>query len=216
MLTPTLPGHASEGPPHPGSVARIADHLEAAIAVTSGKIAVVGYSFGGVVALELARRGLARIDRLMLLEPVAVPLLRAAGEDPTFAAAERVFSAYIAGVRRGTPDAIASMVDFWFGAGAFAAMPEKVRGGLNASARRNADDVAATFAETYDAEGLSRLPSRVEIVVGSNSPPTTYAIAAALQRLVPQASCSSLPGGTHAMLQTHAAVLADRIDAFCV
>ena len=69
---------------------------------------------------------------------------------------------------------------------------------------------------SYDAAGLARLPSLVEIVVGSNSPPTTHTIAAALQRLAPQARGTSLPGGTHAMLQTHAAALAERIDAFCV
>ena len=215
LLMPTLPGHASDAPAHPGSVGRIADLLEAELAAAPGRIAVIGYSFGGVVALDLAARGHPRIDRLMLLEPVAVPALKGAGEGDSYAVAERVFTAYIAAARQETPDAIGSMVDFWFGAGAFAALPERMRGALNAAARRNADDVAATFMASYDAASLARLPPEVEIVLGSASPPTTHAIAAALQRLAPRIRVTPLAGGTHAMLQTHAATLAEKIDAFC-
>jgi pimeloyl-ACP methyl ester carboxylesterase len=57
----------------------------AALLPCCGKIHVVGYSYGGAVALHLALANPARVRTLTLIEPVFVAALRHAGEHPAHA-----------------------------------------------------------------------------------------------------------------------------------
>ena len=92
---------------------------------TLGPPAVVaGHSYGGVVALTLALRAHLAMGALVLFEPVAVPILLTAGETDAYHAAKAIFDDYIARVEGGETGAVRRMVDFWFGPGAFARMPE--------------------------------------------------------------------------------------------
>ena len=75
-------------------------------------------------------------------------------------------------------------------------------------------DVAATFADDVTAADLAALDIPIRLVVGERSPPTAGRIAAAIAKLAPRTEIVSLPGGTHAMAQTHAAPLAEMIEAF--
>ena len=74
VLCPDLPGHCrSHGTP-PASVEAAADFVLALIDATGlGAVAVVGHSFGSLIALEVAARAPARVTRLTLIG-IAFPM----------------------------------------------------------------------------------------------------------------------------------------------
>lgn len=212
ILVPTLPGHGKQPAEDPTSVAALAESLVEIL--PAEPVTIVAHSFGGNVALRLAMRAPRRVARMMLLEPVTMRALDLAGDAATYESGKRHFDAYLTAARAGTPDAIGAMVDFWFGPGAFAAMPERMRQGLNASTPVSARDVAATFADDITSADLAALAMPIRLVIGERSPPTAGRIAVAIARLAPRVEIVSLPGGTHAMPQTHSAPLAEMIEAF--
>lgn len=69
VLAPDIPGFGyTEVPPRPYDVARWAEHLEAFLdAAGVAEVAVVGNSFGGALALNLAARAPQRVHRLVLM-----------------------------------------------------------------------------------------------------------------------------------------------------
>ncbi|MFX6182828.1 hypothetical protein ABTF56_21165, partial [Acinetobacter baumannii] len=60
----------------------------------------------------------------------------------------RFFTAYAARAAAGEKNAVADMVDYWFGAASFDRVPAPVQAFLDASAAKNARDVVSSFAET--------------------------------------------------------------------
>src|SRR5262249_51534386 len=107
------------------------------------------------------------------------------------------------------------MIDFWFGTGAYAALPTAVQGFLNAAAARNSMDVKASFSETISREQLASFDRPVLIAYGEASPPLARAIATALASLLPHAQVRSIAGASHAMLDTHPSDVAALIERLC-
>ncbi|WP_164516559.1 alpha/beta fold hydrolase [Minwuia thermotolerans] len=214
VAAPDLPGHGSSIPLEaPASertrVAAVAmlSHLEA----MTPPLTLVGHSYGGNVALHLAALAPERLAGLVLLEPVCFRALTLAGASAEFQAAERFFAAYVSVVESGAPDAIAAMVDYWFGKGVFDAMPPPARQHLNRAAAANARDVAASFADRIEAEALRRIACPVRLVAGAASPPVAGRILDALEQLLPDACRETIAGATHAMLDSHPVEVADLI-----
>lgn len=206
LVTPDLPGYGGttgqplNDAPDIGFAVRLIEGLVAEI----GQPAVLaGYSYGGAVALASVLRGVVSPGAVVLFEPVTIPVLRSEGDADGFAAAAEVFERYVSSQASGEPDAVGTMVDFWFGAGAYAATPEKVRHYLREHSSRNARDVRATFNEPFDVEAIAGIQVPVTIVVGGASPPVTHRIAASIATHAPLGDVSSIDGATHGMITTH-------------
>lgn len=212
LLLPTLPGHGKQPAEDPTTVSALAEAVAAIL--PAEPLAIVAHSFGASVALRLAMQSPQLVTRMMLMEPVTLWAIDLIGDAETYQSTKRHFDSYLAAAEAGAADAISAMVDFWFGPGAFAAMPERMRQGLNAGTRVNARDVRATFADDFSAAELASLTMPIQLIVGERSPATNKRISQAIAELVPRAEIVSLPGGTHAMPQTHVAQLAQMIEAF--
>jgi pimeloyl-ACP methyl ester carboxylesterase len=164
-----------------------------------------------VVGLAVALRSRVSIGALALFEPVAVPVLAMAGETETFAAAKATIDNYVASFEGGNERAVQTMVDFWFGAGAFERMPASVTAYLLRSTAANVEDVRATFRETYSADAFRALPMPVVTVVGDRSPDITHRIARAIAAHAPRASVMVLEKANHALTTTHVDAVAQAI-----
>ena len=82
---------------------------------------LVGHSYGGVIALQVAQRAMHRLASLTLLEPVAVHLMPA--DDPARVEFDRLGEEVLRHSSNGDPaSAAASFIDYW-GTG-FASLPE--------------------------------------------------------------------------------------------
>jgi pimeloyl-ACP methyl ester carboxylesterase len=217
VVTPTLHGHDGAGPaetPPPTTTDALAAALEADIGEIDGPILLAAHSYGASVALHLALRGNIPITRLLLIEPVTPHALELAGNEASHGVLRSGIGGYLDAHEAGEPEAVSRMIDFWFGAGAFHAMPEPVRTYLIDRTPVNVRDVRASFAETYTYDDLARLDLPVLIACGSRSPSVTVDLAEAVLAGLPQGRRATVEGGDHAMLTSHPEAVAHMIDEF--
>ena len=216
IVAPDLPGHGVTTPQAPGAVpdvAHAATLIEALVRTVGAPAVLAGHSYGGVVALAVALRGRVSLGALVLLEPVAVSMLRMVGDREAYESTKAVFDAYIAGVEGGEPHTVRTMVDFWFGSGAFEHMPEPLKAYMVRQAAVNVRDVRAAFREDYSPAACRRLGIPVTMLVGGRSPAVTHKIAQAIAAHAPKGSVVTLDTATHAMTTTHAEAVAHALAA---
>jgi pimeloyl-ACP methyl ester carboxylesterase len=206
VLTPDLPGYGGSTGLPAGSAARTAAMAEAvgALIESCGEpVLLAGHSYGGNVAIHAAARAPGRVRGLAAVEPVFFRALELAGDTATLEAGRRFFEAYAARVDAGEPDAVGLMIDYWFGAGAYGALPAPVVGFLRGAAARNAQDVRGALSETLDAEALARIDCPTVVAFGAASTDAARAIAAALAGQIRGARLEPIEGAMHGMLDTH-------------
>lgn len=216
VLMPDLPGYGGSDPlpsGAPGRTAAMATGIGALIASCGEPVRLCGHSYGGNVALHAAVSHADLVRSLVLFEPVFFRALDLAGDTQAYGSATRFFTSYADKVSGGEPAAVGEMIDYWFGPGSFARMPEPVRGFLISRAAANAVDVRASFAEQLTHQQLASFSRRVVVAYGSDSPPTASAIAKALVGLMAKARLHTIPGANHGMLDSHAGAVADLILA---
>lgn len=216
VIAPNLPGYGETSavpagaPPDNAYAARL---VEALLAEVGPPRVLAGHSYGGVIALRVALGGTVAPRALALFEPVAVPVLEALGEAETFAASKAVFDTYIAAFERGDGEVVGTMVDYWFGAGAYERMPPPMKAFLVAHTAHNVRDVRATFRERYTADALRRLSMPVLVVCGTRGPTAMPRICQGIAAHAAQGSLVTLDKATHALTATHVDAVADLIAA---
>ena len=216
VISPNLPGYgATTRPPQglPSDSSHAARLIEALLDGLPRPAVLAGHSYGGVVALLLALRGAVKPGALVLFEPVAVPLLAAVGDREGFASAQALFDGYRAAFEAGDPLAVRTMIDYWFGAGAFDQMPAAAREYLVNYTANNVDDVTATFRDTYSLDALHGLAVPTVVVYGGRSPDTMVKIVHAIAKHVPGARLERVDDANHALTSTHADLVAQLIAA---
>ena len=214
VVAPSLPGYGESTPAPPGGPADntyAAEAIEAIADAVGPLAALVGHSYGGVVALRVALRAKVAPPALGLFEPVAVPILGTVGDREGLEAAKAVFDGYCASAEAGDPRAVRTMVEYWFGPGAFEQMPEPMRAYLVENTANNVRDVRATFRDAYPLDGLRALAMPVLVVHGERSPEAMRKICEALASTVRRGSLVRLDNATHALTTTHADAVAGLI-----
>ncbi len=175
---------------------------------------LIGHSYGGAVALHLAAARPALVLSLALYEPVPFRLLAEhRADDPAtqeILAVGREVQALVAAWRH--DDAARHFVDYWAGAGAWAAMGPSRR--LAVSVRMPV--VAQHFRTLFDEAlpGLERLRMPVLCLHGTRSTRAAAALAALLRERLPEARHEALIGLGHMGPLTDAARVNERLLRF--
>lgn len=134
---------------------------EAAIGARDGPIAVVGHSFGSAVAMKVAVRLGAAVDRLVVIEPNPFYLLRAAGRRKAFAEIDEIRRAM---QRAGATGDFASVAprfcDYWVGDGAWAALSDERRAAFIAAMPPNVHEWDAVMGEPTPLQGWSAITAQ--------------------------------------------------------
>jgi pimeloyl-ACP methyl ester carboxylesterase len=206
VVAVNLPDYDQPRPPDevkPSETDAVAEHVEETIKDLPSPITLAAHSYGANIALRVAMRGNVKLNRLVLLEPVTANVLKLAGEHELYDQTKAVFDGYIEQSHKGDPLAVKTMIDFWFGVGAFEKFPEPVQSYLVSWSRRNVADVEAGFRETFTNEDLAAVECPVRVVYGTKSPNVTRVMAETIASSVPHGRALSLATADHNMVATH-------------
>jgi pimeloyl-ACP methyl ester carboxylesterase len=192
------------------SIGHEADIVEAVIAKAGGPVHLVGHSFGASSSLALALRDRAALLSLTLIEPPVPELLRALGEPEHYQAFRRMTDAYVADFAGGNRAAIASMIDFYGGAGTFASWPPRVRAYAEQTTSVNILDWASAYGFPLDPAALAAIGLPALVMWGGQSHPAMQCLNAGLAGAL-RAEFEPIESAAHFMIATHAADVARRI-----
>lgn len=168
---------------------------------------LVGHSYGGGVALHIARTRPDRVKSLTLIEPSCFHILRDGDSENGELFRE------IAGVADGVKAAVASgdywggmeaFVDYWNGTGAWAEMHHKAKMTLSQRLGKVVLDFHALFEEPARLADYARLTMPALILCGERSPGPSKKIVAMLASALRQARVERIPGAGHMSPFTHA------------
>jgi len=190
--------------------------LEPVFARAGAPFALVGHSYGGAVALLAALKQPERVHALVLYEPTLFALVDAASPAPNAAdgireAVARAAAALAAGDRSAAAEAF---IDYWMGAGAWAAKPESQRSAIEAAIVNVQGWGRALLGETTPLAALRALEMPVLLMQGNETPPSARAVATLLARTLPRAETLSFEGLGHMGPITHPELVDAAIDAF--
>jgi pimeloyl-ACP methyl ester carboxylesterase len=201
VLVPDLIGYAGQAPwPAQAKVSLDdeADALAALIESHPGGVHLLGHSYGGAVALQVAMRWPGRIKSLTLYEPVRFALLLRDPEMAPLAYEVIRLARSVQAAASTTPDAAAvRFVDYWSGAGAW----DRLGGARQRPLARCMTKVGAEFGALIDDRAgpadYKRLTMPVRLLGGDQSPAPVLRILDRLEVLLPRADRVSLAGLGH-------------------
>lgn len=207
-IAPDLLGYGKSPFPDPAihAVFSLEHEVQAILATLDGQLQadepfhLIGHSYGGATALRLARRFPQRILSLTLFEPVAFHLL--ARENP----ARAEIAAVIARIDSAASprDGAEAFIDYWNGAGAFAALPDAMQQRFTGQIAKVRLDFVALLGELATLADMAALDVPTLVLFGRDGPLSTRTVAEELTAALPRAVMRRTPGGHMAPL-THAA-----------
>jgi pimeloyl-ACP methyl ester carboxylesterase len=173
---------------------------------------LVGYSYGGVLALHLALADPGRVQSLTLIEPVFFAALKYAGDWSSYFEFCRVRDEFVAALARGDREvAMRRFVDFWMGNDAWVGLPVDIRASMLKAADKIVLDWQASFSADPGRARLSVLAARTLLMRGSDSPRPMRFLVDALHAIMPGSEHIVVEGANHLLPLTHAAELTSAI-----
>jgi len=209
VVTPDLYGYGDTDAWSGRGRLRLADEaalVEALIDLCGAPVDLVGHSYGGAIALHLARHHPGRLRSLTLIEPVAFHLLW--NSDPWAARffgeirelADAIWAAMSDGDYRGV---MARFTDYWNGPGSWSRLTERQRIAIAAAAPKVALDFWATITEPTTLHDLTDLAVPTLLVAGCRSPAPARRIVDLIETALPRATLKVLPDAGHMLPLTH-------------
>lgn len=198
----SLPGYGGSEEVRDGSnaIAPLVAAVEAVVKEAGAPVHLVGHSFGGCIAMAVALRGQVALSGLTMFEANPVHVLKLAGETGLHALAEGMLAAYRAGE---AAEVAPGVIDFWGGAGSFAALPEPVQAYVRRTAATNARDWESALGFESSEAGWRAIGCPARFVHGSEGHAVARRVAELLAAWLPQGRLSRIDGASHFMISTH-------------
>ena len=123
----------------------------------------------------------------------------------------RMTAAYFADFANGNREAIAAMIDFYGGAGTWAAWPSRVRAYAIETTPVNIRDWASAYGFPLSAAALSGIEIPLLVIRGGNSSAAMQRASAVLHERARGSALATIDRATHFMIATHAGEVAGLI-----
>jgi pimeloyl-ACP methyl ester carboxylesterase len=182
--------------------------LEHLLADVTGRIHLVGHSYGGLIALKLAQRDPARVRSLAAFDPVAFGVLHAAHDPAGLADAARAGDLLDATIG-GTDPWFERFVDYWSGAGAWRALGDVARQSFLRVGRKVYLEVCALINDRTPASAYAAIDAPALFLTGERTPVAEKRAVALLTEAIPHATAREVAGAGHMGPITHAEVVND-------
>ncbi len=176
---------------------------------------VVGHSYGGLLAVTLARRIPARIRSLTAYDPVAFGVLYASNDseglaDLARAADNPVFTDY---ARGGSGLWFEAFVDYWNGPGAWRGMTQAGRESFLRVGRKVFYEVWSLMHDRTPASAYAGFEAPALLLGGALSPPAARRVVTILAEALPRGRARFVEGAGHMGPLTHGLVVNEAIAA---
>ncbi|HEX7043033.1 MAG TPA: alpha/beta fold hydrolase [Burkholderiales bacterium] len=159
---------------------------------------LVGHSFGGLVALKAAMRAGPRIASLVLFEPNPAHLLKQAGRIAAYLDARALFDhVRTAGALGDWPRVAEYFADYWLGAGAWSAMPERRRAAFVQSIPPVIHECDAVMGEETTIAECAAVTARTLVLSDAATRPSIREIVALLAAACPHWAFRTVSAGGH-------------------
>jgi pimeloyl-ACP methyl ester carboxylesterase len=178
-----------------------------------GPLHLVGHSFGGTICLAAALAGDLDIASVATFEANPLALMQA--RDPAlYEAARSMSQAFEAAYNAGEADASGRIIDFWGGAGSFAAFPDVVKDYCRATTFANVLDWRSAFTFNATTADYAALEIQTLLVRGAEACPEMVMITEALGASLPRVTPAIVEGASHFLITTHAEACATLLGDF--
>jgi pimeloyl-ACP methyl ester carboxylesterase len=179
----------------------------------TGGVHLVGHSYGGAVALQMALRWPDRVKTLTLFEPVRFALLlEDHDQEATWKAIVSIGRRIGWHVLSGRLDEAAALfVDYWSGSGAWERLSAARRRAIAERMPKVRAEFEALFADTAPAWWFRKLEMPVRLITGSTSPLPARRVADIIARHCAQAEVVRLEGVGHMGPISHAPLVASHL-----
>ncbi len=191
------------------------DEIERVIADLGEPVHVVGHSYGGLIAVTLARRIPTRIRSLAAYDPVAFGVLHAANDTEGLRDLARAESnpVFLDEGRGGSDAWFEAFVDYWNGEGAWRAMNQASRDSFLRVGRKVFLEVISLIEDRTPASAYDGIAAPALLLTGERSPSAAHRVVALLSEALPNARVESVIGAGHMGPLTHQAIVNDLIAA---
>jgi pimeloyl-ACP methyl ester carboxylesterase len=218
IIAPDLLG-SGDNPPWPHErvfdLSEDVDVLEARADEVGGRVHLVGHSYGGLLALKLARRNPGRIRSLTVYDPVAFGVLFAEKDaegiaDLARVEADPVFTDFAHG---GDDRWFEVFVDYWNGPGAWRNLTQSGRESFLRVGRKVFFEVWSLMHDRTPPSAYMGIEAPSLLMGGGTSPAAARRVVAVLGATLKNARVLMVPDAGHMGPLTHAAVVNEAIAA---
>jgi len=216
FVTTSLLGYGATAERRPLSNATTAQQTEVIDAVferIGTPVHVIAHSYGGLSALAHALHGKHKAASLALVEANPLGILRTAGDEAYYSMFGAMTQVYFAEFAAGKSHAARHVIDFYAGAGAFDALPQKVRDYVIATTPSNIRDWSSGTPFAPPLTDYAKITAPTLVIRGGNSHPAMKRIAELLVAQIPKARLATIDAGSHFLPVTHPTRLAGLVAA---
>ena len=204
VLAPDLLGYAASGPWPEGKPFHFRQDLDLLLSLIDAPVHLVGHSYGGFLALQLALARPELVHSIAAYEPVAFGIL-----DETEDADARAGLTTVK--RTWDPDAtgidetwLTAFVEWWNGPGAWMRLPEETRAAFRSVGWKVFQEVMTLAADRTTRATYATITAPTLILGGAKSPLTERRVVEKLGASLPHARAQLLPDAGHMGPITHA------------
>lgn len=182
-------------------IAEVSELLDA----FGGSAHLVGHSYGGLIALTIARQRPDAVRSVAVYDPVVFGVLHGANDAEGLADIARAeqHPVFLDEARGGNEEWFEAFVDYWNSPGAWKAMPAPMRGSFLKVGRKVYGEVRSLMEDRTPATAYAVVRAPVLVLTGESSPTSVRRITVQLASALPSATTEIVAGAGHMGPITH-------------